>query len=103
MRYGYIDKKMPVFAIHAKTMVIDSQALFIGTFNLDPRSANLNTEVGVIIHNSELARAVENNILNDTKSGNSWNVRKFDANKEASIFKRFKLFFYRLFPLEAVL
>jgi len=33
----------PVFGLHAKSMVIDKQIAVIGTFNLDPRSANLNT------------------------------------------------------------
>jgi len=103
MRAEYVDKTMPVFAIHAKTMVIDSQTLFIGTFNLDPRSANLNTEVGVIIHNSELASTVEGNILNDANPENSWNASRVDVNKEGGILKRIKLFFLRLLPMEAIL
>nr|WP_320116822.1 phospholipase D family protein [uncultured Desulfuromonas sp.] len=45
-RYPKLKEKAPVFAIHAKTLVIDGEKLFVGTFNLDPRSANLNTEVG---------------------------------------------------------
>ncbi|MEO7387335.1 MAG: phospholipase D-like domain-containing protein, partial [Gammaproteobacteria bacterium] len=32
--------------------MVDERAVFIGTFNLDPRSQNLNTEVGVIIHDT---------------------------------------------------
>ncbi len=40
-RYPRLKDKSPVFAIHAKSMVIDGTTLFIGTFNLDPRSANL--------------------------------------------------------------
>jgi putative cardiolipin synthase len=43
----------PIFGRHAKSMVIDKQITVIGTFNLDPRSANLNTEFVVIV-NSEL-------------------------------------------------
>ncbi len=103
MRAGYTKKKMPVFAIHAKTMVIDSKTLFIGTFNLDPRSANLNTEVGVIVKNEILANTVEENILEDAKPENSWEARKVNANKEGGFIKRIKLFFFRLLPMEAVL
>jgi len=103
MRAGYVNKEMPVFAIHAKTMVIDSETLFIGTFNLDPRSANLNTEVGVIVKNSALASAVEADILNDAKPENSWEAGKIDSNKEGGIFKRIKLFFFSLLPMESVL
>jgi cardiolipin synthase C len=102
-RTEYVDKTMPVFAIHAKTMVIDGQTLFIGTFNLDPRSANLNTEVGVIVKNENLSQAVEEYILNDAKPVNSWDVRKYDANQEVGLFKRFKLFLVRLLPMHAVL
>ncbi len=34
----------PIFGLHAKSMVVDKNITVIGTFNLDPRSANLNTE-----------------------------------------------------------
>jgi len=46
-------------------MVVDSKSVFIGTFNLDPRSENLNTEVGVIIHNETLAHDLEAAIETD--------------------------------------
>ena len=42
--------------LHTKAFVIDSRDVFIGSFNFDPRSANLNTESGVIIHSPALAR-----------------------------------------------
>jgi len=56
-RYPKLEKSAPIFAIHAKSMVIDNETLFVGTFNFDPRSANLNTEVGVLLHNPALAGA----------------------------------------------
>ncbi|NOG60380.1 MAG: phospholipase D family protein [Proteobacteria bacterium] len=102
-REEYKNKTIPVFAIHAKTMVVDSETLFVGTFNLDPRSANLNTEVGVIVKNKALASAVEANILNDAKPENSWEAKKVNANREGGIIKRVQLFFLRLLPMEAVL
>lgn len=42
-------------ALHAKTFVVDGERLFIGSFNFDPRSANLNTELGFVIESGELA------------------------------------------------
>ncbi|WP_394129808.1 phospholipase D family protein [Shewanella maritima] len=36
-------------SLHAKTFVVDDTASFVGSFNFDPRSAVLNTEMGVII------------------------------------------------------
>jgi putative cardiolipin synthase len=44
--------------LHTKAFVVDREHLFVGSFNLDPRSAYLNTELGVIIDSPELAGAV---------------------------------------------
>jgi putative cardiolipin synthase len=44
--------------LHAKTAVIDRSLVFIGSMNLDPRSASRNTELGVIIESPELAKEV---------------------------------------------
>jgi putative cardiolipin synthase len=43
--------------LHTKAFAIDRRHLFIGSFNFDPRSANINTEMGVFIDSSELAEA----------------------------------------------
>src|SRR6185436_5061230 len=43
-------------ALHAKALVIDRKTVFIGSFNLDPRSKAINTEIGVIVESPELAR-----------------------------------------------
>jgi len=40
--------------LHAKTFVVDSARLFIGSFNFDPRSMNLNTELGFVIESTQL-------------------------------------------------
>lgn len=45
-------------SLHAKMMVFDHQQAFIGSFNFDPRSANLNTEIGVILDSPALATQV---------------------------------------------
>lgn len=45
-------------SLHAKTFVFDDEHVFIGSFNFDPRSALLNTEMGLVIHSPELARQV---------------------------------------------
>ena len=41
--------------LHAKTFQIDGRSIFVGSFNFDPRSARLNTEMGLLIDNSILA------------------------------------------------
>src|SRR6185312_4044325 len=42
-------------ALHAKCLVFDRKSVFIGSFNLDPRSTALNTEIGVMIDSPEIA------------------------------------------------
>jgi len=42
--------------LHAKLAVVDRRWLFVGSMNLDPRSATINTELGAVIDSPELAR-----------------------------------------------
>lgn len=94
--------RAPIFAIHAKTMVVDSATVYIGTFNLDPRSENLNTEVGIIIHDERLARAVEGSIETDMLPTNSWNAAD-KPDRHASIIKRTRARFWQLMPITPLL
>jgi putative cardiolipin synthase len=103
-RYPRIADNDPIFAIHAKSMVIDDEIVFIGTFNLDPRSANLNTEVGVLIESAELARQVSGSIERDMLPGNSWQTTiDFNPDFVVSRGKRFRTWFNRILPMEPVL
>jgi cardiolipin synthase C len=43
-------------ALHAKTFSVDNRRIFVGSFNFDPRSARLNTEMGLVIDSAVLAR-----------------------------------------------
>jgi putative cardiolipin synthase len=103
-RYPRIAGGNPVFAIHAKSMVIDEQISFIGTFNLDPRSSNLNTEVGVLIENSEIARQLSDSIERDILPENSWHTTSdFNPDAEVGFGKRLHVWIDRLLPIEPVL
>lgn len=42
-------------SLHAKTFQIDGERIFVGSFNFDPRSATLNTEMGLVIDSAVLA------------------------------------------------
>lgn len=42
-------------SLHAKTFAVDRNRIFVGSYNLDPRSAHLNTEMGVIVDSPALA------------------------------------------------
>jgi putative cardiolipin synthase len=93
----------PVFALHAKSMVVDSEIVYIGTFNVDPRSENLNTEVGVIVKNPELARAVEAKIETDMLPGNSWNAASDQPDQYVPLAKRSKVRFWQSMPIKPLL
>jgi putative cardiolipin synthase len=46
--------------LHAKTFAVDRSHVFVGSFNFDPRSVSLNTEMGVLIDDPVLAAALSN-------------------------------------------
>ncbi len=93
-----------VFALHAKNLVIDDRVFYIGTFNLDPRSANLNTEVGVLAENEELARQLGAGIERDIKPENSRrSTVEFNPDNEIGRGKRLRVWFTRLLPIGPVL
>ena len=95
--------RRPTFAIHAKSMVVDSKTAFIGTYNLDPRSENLNTEVGAIIHDEQRARTLERSIEADMQPGNSWNAARDDPDRYASLLKRGHVRLWQLAPIKPLL
>lgn len=95
--------KPPVFAIHAKTMVVDSKTLYVGTFNFDPRSQNLNTEVGAIMQNEKIAGEVLDAIQVDMLAENSWNAATDNPDQYAGLLKRMKVRLWQWLPIQALL
>ncbi|HRG52558.1 MAG TPA: phospholipase D family protein [Bacteroidia bacterium] len=91
---GALQKKVnfsPIFGLHAKTMVIDGKITVIGTFNLDPRSANLNTECVAIIYSEKIAQEVLKEIEEELKPENCWETTvNFNPDKEAGVKKNLK-------------
>lgn len=106
-RYGKLagakGGKRPVFVLHAKTLVVDGRKVFIGTFNLDPRSMNLNTESGILLDHPGLAREVEQAIEADMAPANSWDAAKETGDAHAPLLRRLKVRFWGLLPLEPIL
>jgi putative cardiolipin synthase len=102
-RHEQLSKNAPVFALHAKSMVIDNHYAYIGTFNFDPRSANLNTEVGIIIDDSKIAQQVSRAIRLDMHPENSWRASDTIDQQEVGFIKRLKVDLWSLLPLDPVL
>ena len=99
---GALQKKMnftPRFGLHAKSIVIDGGIAVIGTFNLDPRSANLNTECVAVIHNKKIASNLFRAMEEDRKPENAWKISLTDnPDKEAGLGKRIKVWFRGIVP-----
>jgi putative cardiolipin synthase len=61
-------------SLHAKTFAVDRSRIFIGSFNLDPRSARLNTEVGVVLESPTLAGQLSD-VFDQSVSRRAYEVR----------------------------
>ena len=70
------------FGVHAKTIIFDHKDVMIGTYNIDPRSANYNSEMSITCENNvELADAVQKDI--DSRMEASINLDSREKIKEA--------------------
>lgn len=49
-------------SLHGKTISVDRQRVFVGSFNVDPRSVRLNTEMGLVIESPALATAMADSL-----------------------------------------
>lgn len=61
-------------SLHAKTFTVDSKTLFIGSFNFDPRSAQLNTEMGLVIESEALAQEMHQRFSQSLRD-RAWTLR----------------------------
>ena len=112
-------------ALHAKSMVFDRSLVFVGSMNLDPRSLYVNTEIGVLVRNPEVARLLAEEFdravavsayrlvlsRSDDESASrvEWVTRensaevRYTSEPLASAWQRFKVWFLSLLPIEPLL
>jgi putative cardiolipin synthase len=69
------------YALHAKFYVFDRKDLFIGSMNLDARSRRLNTEMGFIMDNTELAQQQAGRFEAMTRLDNAYLVSLRDGSQ----------------------
>jgi putative cardiolipin synthase len=60
--------------LHAKSIVVDGRVALIGSYNIDPRSQYLNTEVMCMSEDEEIAREVRAAI--DAHIENAWTIHR---------------------------
>jgi len=107
-------------SLHAKTFAIDGEMLFVGSFNFDPRSAALNTEMGLMIRSPALAAQLAH-LFRDTVPEAAYEVRlatdgslewldrspasevRYTAEPEAGLMRRMSAAIARWLPIEGLL
>jgi putative cardiolipin synthase len=62
-------------SLHAKCIVVDQNFVFVGSFNIDPRSLSLNSEMGIVFESPEIAQQLNEIFDEATHQDNSWRVR----------------------------
>ncbi|KXU92421.1 phospholipase [Caballeronia megalochromosomata] len=112
-------------SLHAKTYVFDRTRIFIGSMNLDPRSVQLNTEIGVYCESEPAAAQVADGIgrnidriawrveLRDDGNGSTrmvWidtdangNTTELDSEPDVSALKRAGIWMLGILPIESQL
>ena len=63
-------------SLHTKALSIDQKTLFVGSYNLDPRSTWLNCEQGVLVENSALAAQLRAIFETQTAGDRAWRVTR---------------------------
>lgn len=104
-------------SLHAKTLIIDRERVFVGSFNLDPRSARLNTEMGLVIHHDLLAQQMQRRLQQEAtqsayhvylhKGSLHWRDPQTQTSSrhepEASFWKRLASRIFSWLPIERLL
>ena len=54
-----------VLTLHAKAIIIDRETLFVGSLNLDPRSIEINAEMGILVNSPEMVGELAELVLED--------------------------------------
>lgn len=100
---GDLQKKLdfvPIFGLHAKSMVVDNSISVVGTFNLDPRSANLNTECITILTSKKINTKMKEIMKEELQSQNAWHVtQEHNPDSKAGRWKRLKAWTKGIVPV----
>ena len=108
--------------LHTKALVWDRDTLFIGSLNLDPRSIDINTELGLLVESEELAQQVAAYMDQGANLNNAYRVQlnnagdlvwttrmdngelvQFDKEPQTSALKRGTADFIKMLPAESQL
>ncbi len=63
VRADALNSNGSILTLHTKGMIIDRETVFIGSLNLDPRSIEINSEMGMFITNADLGESMAEQAL----------------------------------------
>ncbi len=111
-------------SLHAKTMSMDGTIMFVGSFNFDQRSLNINNEIGILFNHPEIVSessrhfhehiekiAFRVELVKDEKGSETMRWTGTEDGKEvvfysepyASFWKRLKVNLMRILPIDSML
>ena len=104
-------------SLHTKALTVDGRVMFVGSYNIDPRSRFLNCEQGILADSAELARQFEAIFARQSSGRRAWEVtlqgdgsltwsdgtRDYSYDPEASWARRLEAWLARVLPFEAQL
>jgi putative cardiolipin synthase len=103
-------------SLHTKAMIVDADTVFVGSYNLDPRSTSLNSEQGVLVSHPALAAELTRIFERQVSPQRAWQVTLDDAGTlwsdgtqtfrkepEASASRRFMAWLMKVLPVESQL
>lgn len=80
--------------LHAKSIIVDGKTALIGSYNIDPRSQYLNSEVMCATEDEDVARELRASI--DGHMQNAWAIRRSPRDPHVSRATAFRLWIVRL-------
>ncbi len=103
-------------SLHTKALAADSSLVFVGSYNIDPRSTSLNCEQGVLVEDAALAQQLESLFAQESAADRAWAVtlvggklhwsdgqESFDDSPMASGGQKFQAWIARVLPLNSQL
>ncbi|MCW3077745.1 MAG: ymdC [Bacteroidetes bacterium] len=92
-------KYKPAYGLHSKTLIIDKRIAVIGSYNMDPRSANYNTECISILRSETVAANLLKYIEEEFLPENAWDIAPdHNPDSKAGLRKRIKVALRRILP-----
>jgi putative cardiolipin synthase len=103
-------------SLHTKALAVDGRIVFVGSYNLDPRSTSLNSEQGIFVESPVITAQLEELFRIDSSGASAWAVtlhegklhwddgtQTYDHAPDASAGRKFQAWIARVLPISSQL